>query len=447
MDDQRRILQGGAVAVVGNTIAAVGKSDVVRSQLPDEAVRDLHGWLLMPGLVDCHVHLPQTLLRGCGDEVPLSVWMAERVFILEGNFDAETARVSTQLAILEMLKAGTTTFVETLILGRHDLGGLAETISETGIRAVLPRAISDGGSYHDQTPLHPGIVEDPDAALEDAITVAARWAGSEQIQIWIGPRSTGGISEGLIRRSVEIAREHGLGICQHYAATDHEEEYIRARYGCSQGAFLERVGMLGSDVVLVHGCKLRSEDVETLRATGTSVVHCPTGPAKMGNGVTPVHRLLTAGVNVGLGSDAAAANNGLDLIRDFKWVGYLQKLEHGDATVVPGEAIVEMATLGGARAVGWDQLTGSIEVGKRADLIVVQTDGVNWTPNLYPVSNLIYSTTGSDVDTVMIDGELVMEGREMTKLDEERILADARSAARDLYARAGVDVGGLWPVV
>jgi 5-methylthioadenosine/S-adenosylhomocysteine deaminase len=166
----------------------------------------------------------------------------------------------------------------------------------------------------------------------------------------------------------------------------------------------------------------------------------------MGSGVTPVHALLEAGVNLSLGTDAAAANNGADLLRDLKWVAYLQKLLQRDPTVVTAEQVLEMATIGGARALGLDHLIGSIEVGKRADFIVVRTDGPGWVPTLNPVANLVYSTTGADVDTVVVGGRVLMEGRSLTMLDEERILADARAAVADLYARTGVPKPGVWPV-
>jgi cytosine/adenosine deaminase-related metal-dependent hydrolase len=205
--------------------------------------------------------------------------------------------------------------------------------------------------------------------------------------------------------------------------------------------------MLGPDVVLLHCTALAPEDIETLAGTGTHVVHCPTGPAKVGNAVTPLHELLEAGVNVSIGSDGAPANNGADMIRDMKWVGYLQKLRKRDATVVPAESILEMATLGGARALGLDDLIGSVEPGKRADLIVIRTDGPHWTPNVNWVSNLVYASSGADVDTVIVDGEVLMEGREMKTLDEERIILDARERAADLYARAGVEIPSTWPVV
>ena len=228
--------------------------------------------------------------------------------------------------------------------------------------------------------------------------------------------------------------------------TVRERDWIRARYGVGQAEFAERVGMLGPDVVLVHACALEPDDIALMRGTGTSVVHCPTGPAKMGSGVTPVHLLHSAGINITLGTDAAAANNGADLMRDLKWVGYLQKLQHADPTVTTCEDVFEMATLGGARALGLEAITGSIEPGKRADLIVIRTDGPGWTPDPYPVSNIVYSTTGADVDTVMVDGDILMEGRQMTHLDEERILAEARSAAEALFERTGVRITGRWPV-
>ena len=446
MDPGRRIVTNAAVAVDGDSIAMVGKSEAVRSAFPAEPVRDLNGWLLLPGLVDGHVHLPQAMLRGSADEVPLWVWMAERIFILEGNFKPSDVQASTRLAIVEMIKAGTTAFLETLILGRHDLSSLVDVIAETGVRAVLPRAVTDGGGYLDESPLHPGLDEPPNEAIEDALAVAKQVAGSEHVRIWLGPRSTGGCSEGLLRELVSLARQEGMSLCQHYAMTDREARYIRDRYGCGQVEFLERLEMVGEDVVLVHGCVLDADDIGRLGGTGTSVVHCPTGPAKMGSGVTPVHDLLEAGVNVSLGTDAAAANNGADLVRDLKWVAYLQKLHHRDPTVVTAEQVLEMATIGGAQALRMESLIGPIEAGKRADFVVVRTDGPGWVPTLNPVANFVYSTTGADVDTVVVAGKTLMEGRRLTLLDEERILAEARSAVDDLYARTGVPLPGIWPV-
>ena len=166
----------------------------------------------------------------------------------------------------------------------------------------------------------------------------------------------------------------------------------------------------------------------------------------MGSGVTPVRELLDAGINLCLGTDAAAANNGADLIRDLKWVAYLQKLLHRDATVVTAEQVLETATLGGAKALGMADLFGSIEAGKRADFVVVRTDGPNWVPTLNPVANFVYATSGADVDTVVVDGAVLMEGRSLTTLDEERILAEARAAVDGLYARTGIATPGVWPV-
>jgi 5-methylthioadenosine/S-adenosylhomocysteine deaminase len=447
MDPDRRIITDAALAVADGSITAVGKSAEVRAAHPDDDVRDLRGWLVLPGLVDGHIHLPQAMLRGSADDVPLWVWMAERIFILEGNYTAADVRASTRLAMVEMIRSGTTAFLETLILGRHDLSSLVEVIADGGMRAVLPRAVTDGGGYLSESPLHPGLDEPSAEAIEDALAVAKQLGGSEHVRVWIGPRSTGGCSEGLLRELVALARREGMGLCQHYAMTDRERDWIREQYGCGQVEFLERVGMLGDDVVLVHCSAMNTEEVLELRGSGTSVVHCPTGPAKMGSGVTPVKELLDAGVNVALGTDAAAANNGADLIRDLKWVGYLQKLRHHDATVVTAEQVLEMATIGGARALGLADLTGSLEVGKRADFIVVRTDGPGWVPNLNPVANFVYSTTGADIDTVVVGGDVLMEGRTLTTLDEERVLADARSAVADLYGRTGVPTTNAWPTI
>jgi len=446
MDAERRILTGAAVAVDGTTIAAVGKSADVRAARPDDDVRDLKGWLVVPGMVDGHLHLPQAMLRGVADDVPLWVWMAERIFILEGNYTAADVQASTRLAMVEMIKSGTTAFLETLILGRHDLSSLVDVIADSGMRAVLPRAVTDGGGYLSESPLHPGLDEAPEAAIADALAVAKQLDGSDHVRVWFGPRSTGGCSEGLLKEVAELARAEGMGLAQHYAMTDRERDWISEQYGCGQVEFLERVGMVGEDVVLAHCSAMNAVEVDELAGSGTSVVHCPTGPAKMGSGVTPVRELLDAGINLCLGTDAAAANNGADLIRDLKWVAYLQKLLHRDATVVTAEQVLETATLGGARALGMADLFGSIEAGKRADFVVVRTDGPNWVPALNPVANFVYATSGADVDTVVVDGTVLMEGRSLTTLDEERILAEARSAVDGLYARTGIATPGVWPV-
>jgi 5-methylthioadenosine/S-adenosylhomocysteine deaminase len=241
LNGRREIVSGAAVAIAGDTITAVGKSADVRERFPGEPVRDLHGWVVMPGLVDGHLHLPQTLLRGAADELPIARWMGGRIFPLEGAFTPHDARASARLAVLEMLKSGTTAFLETLILGRHDLDALTDAIAETGIRAVLPRAITDGGGYLDSARLHPGLEEPADAAIEDALRVAARWKGSDRIRIWLGPRSTGGCTEQLLRRLVELARSEGMGLCQHYAQSAREPGYIRETFGYGQGELLERL--------------------------------------------------------------------------------------------------------------------------------------------------------------------------------------------------------------
>lgn len=446
MDPERRIVTDAAVAVEGNSIVGVGKAADVRAAHPDDEIRDLHGWVLLPGMVDGHVHLPQQLMRGAGDDVPMWVWMVDRIFPQEGIFTPEDARVAARLAVLEMLKSGTTLFSETLVLGRHGLPALAETIDQMGIRAVLPRAVADGAGYLRESPLHEGLKEPADESIAETTREARRWRESERIHIWFGPRSTGGCSEQLLRTVVASARAEGIGIAHHYAMNAREVAYIREEFGCTPGEFLERIGMLGPDVVLSHCTAFDGDDIAIVRGTGTTVVHCPSAPAKVGSWLTPVPELLDAGVNVALGTDAAAANNKLDMIRDLRWVGYLQKLHHHDATLVPRESILEMATLGGARAFGLEHLIGSIEVGKRADFVVVRTDGVHWTPSFNPVSNLVYASGGSDVDLVVVDGRVLVDGGRLVAEDEAAILEDARERAANLLERSGVRIPEPWPI-
>ncbi len=449
VDERRRIFVRGAVAIDGNRIAAVGPSHVVRARFPDDpAVVDQRGNLVLPGFVDGHVHLPQSLLRGCSDDIPLATMLAGRVWPLQGHFTPEDARIAVQVAALEMLKCGTTTFLETLVAERYHFESLIDCVAATRMRAVLPRVVMDQALYSDDaSSLHPGMREDPETGVREALAMAEQWAGSDQIKIWFGPRSTGGCSEDLLKRLADLARKHGIGICLHYAQGDGQErEYIRSRYGCGLGEFLHRVGIVGPHVVLVHCVHLGPEDIDLLRDTGTSIVHCPSPASKYGMGIAPIPEMLAAGLNVALGCDSSCSNNSRDMIRDMKLASYLQKARLRNPTVMPAETMLEMATVNGARAIGMSHLIGSLEEGKRADLIVVNVDQPHWIPLLNPVSNLVFAGTGADVETVIIDGRTVMEKRQVKTIDEERVLWEARRRIERLYARSGVTVPQRWPV-
>jgi cytosine/adenosine deaminase-related metal-dependent hydrolase len=254
-----------------------------------------------------------------------------------------------------------------------------------------------------------------------------------------------GASEGLLRQVVEVARERNRRITMHLGEEESRVRYIEDHHQASPVAFCDGIGMLGPNVLLAHCVNIADPaQIARLAETGTHVVHCPAANAKMGMGVAPIPDFLTAGVNVCVGTDSGPANNCYDLLRDLRWAACLHKAVRRDPTVVPAGTVVEMATLNGARAMGLESEIGSIEVGKRADFIVIDIDKPHFIPAPDPVSAIVYCATGADVDTVVIDGQVVMRGREVLTLDEQRILRVARSRASDLYARAGVSEFSRW---
>lgn len=452
LDHGRRVIEDGAISVAGDTILEVGPRDTVLEKARGDDVTDLRGMIVTPGFVNTHAHLAQCLLRGCGDDLALPEWVLTRTWPLMGAYSPADALASARLCILEMLRSGTTTFLETFLAGHHNFDGVAEAVVQSGIRAGLARLVMDIPTYTAASQaMDSGMVEDGETSLSAAVDLHRRWdgAGGGRVQVWFGPRPPGGSSESLFVRMMSLAQEHGMHVNMHLAEELSRVQYIREHYdGASPVEFCERVGMLGPNVLLVHCVNVvKSSDISKLAATGTHVSHNPPSNAKMGMGVAPVTRFLSAGVNVALGTDGGPCNNTYDLVRDLKWVGCLQRAVERDPAILPAEQVLEMATLGGARAMGLEDQIGSLEAGKKADLVAFASNRPHLIPALDPVSTIVYCATGQDVDTVVVNGQVVVRGGEVLTLPGREIMSEAVARARDIYRRAGVDIGPRWPVV
>jgi cytosine/adenosine deaminase-related metal-dependent hydrolase len=418
VDSQRRILADGALAVRGDRLAAVGKAAEVRAQFPDARRVNVAGKLVIPGLVDTHVHLAQALIRGCADDMDLIPWLTERVWVLQGNYTEADGRASAALCIAEMLKSGTTTFLESMLAGRYGLDGIAEVVQESGIRGVLSKIVMDIAAYADgSNAMYPGMVEERETSMRQALAMYDRWNGAAngRIQVWFGPRTPGGVSMDLYREMVREARTRNMGITMHLAQ--------------------------------VHTVWLTPNEIDRLAETGTSISHNPSSNTKLAAGFAPIPEMLAAGVNVALGCDGGPSNNSYDLIREMKLAAVIHKARTLDPLVVPAETVLELATIHGARALGLENEIGSLEVEKKADFVVLNMDRPGLTPSPNPVSTLVYAAMGSDVETVVIDGRVVVEGGRLLTLNEEAVLAEARRRAAEVYARAGVAIAPHWPVV
>ncbi len=449
IDAQRRIITDGALVVEGGRIKALGKTHSMRERFPAEPRTDLRGRVVTPGLVNTHIHLAQAMIRGRADDLELLDWLGKRVWVLQGNYTEDDGRASAELCILEMLKSGTTAFVEAMLAGRYGFDGIAETVVRSGIRAALSKIVMDVGTYASKDSwMHPGMVEDRETTLRDTLAMHSKWNGAAdgRLQVWFGPRTPGGVTPELYREIGDLARERHMGVTVHLAEVMADREFLSKQYHQTPAEFAEDVGLVGPNVVLVHTVWMDAHDIEILARTRTNASHNPCSNAKLASGIAPIPEMLAAGVNVGLGTDGGPSNNTYDLVREMRWASYLHKARTLDPLLMPAETVLEMATINGAKAMGLESEIGSLEVGKQADFVVFDLDKPHVTPSMNPVSTLVYAASGSDVDTVVIGGRTVVEHRRALTLDEDRVLREARDRAAAVWQRAGIEYSPPWPV-
>ncbi len=450
MNPTRAIITGGAIAIKDNRIAAVGKTDALLRQYSGDQIIDVKGKLIIPGLIDTHVHLAQALIRGCADDMALIQWLRERVWVLQGNFTHDDGYVSARLCIAEMLKSGTTTFLESMLAHRYGFDGIARAVDESGIRACLAGIVMDIGTYATQSSsMHPGMVESRETSLFGVLDMHSKWHGAanDRVHVWFGPRTPGGVSSELYREMSDYAHQRDMGITMHLAEVEADKIFLNEKYGLSPVYYAESVGLLGPKTVLVHMVWLARADIDKLAETRTSVSHNPSSNSKLASGVCKVPQMLASGVNVALGCDGGPSNNDYDLVREMKLAAIIHKAVTNDPLIVPAETVLEMATINGARALGLEQEIGSLEAGKKADLVVIDLNRLHTTPSPNPISSLVYAATGAEVDTVVVDGRIVVEHGQLLTMDENEVMEQAHQHAGALYRRTGIEIKPTWPIL
>ncbi len=434
--------------IEGDRITKVGKAGEVRANPRAEFEIDANGTVVLPGLVDIHVHLAQALLRGCADDTALIDWLQKYVWPLQGNFDAEDGRVSAELCMLEMIKSGTTTFLESLLHSRYGFDGIARSLQQSGMRGLLSKTVMGLPGYGTEKGImHPGMVEDAETCLREVESHFKRWnakAGG-RIRVWYGARSLGGCTRQLYERIAKGAARLGTGVTMHLGEVKEDVRYAKKEFEMMPAELMNQVGLVGRNVVFAHGIWLTEKEWQILANKGASVAHCPSSNMKLASGTAKVPEMLDAGVNVGLGCDGGPSNNCYDMVREMKTASLLQKGRLLDPLAMRAETVLEMATINGGEALGLQKDLGSIEVGKKADLILVSLKKPHLTPAFNPVSHLVYAAEGSDVETVIIDGEIVMENRNVKTFDEEKVIREANRRGEKLLERAGVGIASMWP--
>lgn len=422
MDSARHIYEDGAVAVRGDSIVAVGPADAIDSRYRAAHVINARGEIVMPGLINGHAHAAMSLFRGLADDLSLDDWLQKYIFPAEArNVTPDFVEWGTRLGILEMMCGGITTYADMYYFEDN----VAQVTKAAGMRGVLGETFIDFPAPDNKS------VPQMIAYTEKYIQ---HWQGDPLITPAVAPHSIYTCSTKTLEAAAALARKYRAPILIHLAEAPFEGEQSRAKYGLSPTAYLESIGFLGPDVTAAHCVWVDAADMELLANRDVGCVHNPSSNMKLASGASPVVSLIAANVAVGLGTDGAASNNDLDLFEEMDIAAKLQKLVRMDPRALPAEQVVAMATINGARALHMDKEIGSLESGKKADVILIRTDAPHATPMYNVYSQLVYALKASDVDSVMIGGRLVMEHRQMLTLNPSAILAHARAYAKQVSA-------------
>jgi cytosine/adenosine deaminase-related metal-dependent hydrolase len=428
MDDERRIeradvlVEDGQIAAVGSITMPLGTPTL-----------NARGCLVLPGLVQAHVHVCQTLCRGHADDLPLLEWLRRRVWPYEAALDERAMIACARLAAAELLLGGTTAILDMGTV--HETDALLETLGQTGLRVVGGKAMMDLG---DGVPAR--LREDTGRSLAESDALRARWDGTfqDRVRYAYAPRFVLSCSEALL---AEVGERVAAGARVHSHASEQlaEIDLVRKERGMDNIAYYQRLGLAGPRATLAHCVHPTREERRLLRKSGTHVVHCPSSNLKLGSGIAPIPEMLAEGISVALGADGAPCNNNLDAFVELRLAGLIHKPRVGPAGLTALEAL-ELATLGGARALGLEDRIGALKPGRRADLIVVDAQTPHATPAADAASTLVYAAQSRDVRHVLIDGRLLVENGELTALtglDRDEVVASARSEAERIWHKMG----------
>jgi 5-methylthioadenosine/S-adenosylhomocysteine deaminase len=421
LNDRNDIISAGAVAVSGDRIIAVGPTRGLMERFHAHRILDASSCLVMPGLINLHTHAAMTCFRGLADDLPLETWLHGHIFPAEaGHVNEENAYWGTLLAAAEMIRSGTTTFCD----GYFCEDGAARAVVVGGMRAVCAQGVIDFSA--------PGV-PDPTRKLEVAKEFVRRWLKhSSRLTPSVFCHSPYTCSPETLNQAKEICREHGVPFQIHVSETKGEVAEMVRRYGKPPVVYLAESGLLDSATLCHHAVWVDEGEIDFLARCGAGVSHNPESNMKLASGVAPLPRMLARGVKVGLGTDGCASNNDLDLLREMDTAAKLHKVHRGDPALCTAVQITAMATRGGAAALGMSQDVGSLEPGKKADLITIDLNQPHLVPLYEPCSHLVYTARGADVRDVVIDGRIVMRNREVLTIDCEQAMAEVRRIARSI---------------
>jgi 5-methylthioadenosine/S-adenosylhomocysteine deaminase len=419
MDRDNSIFKNGFLCIRGDTISHVGSND--QNRFKATKAIDAKDGLVLPGLVNGHTHAAMSLFRGLADDLPLMEWLNNYIFPVESKMDADFVFAGTLLACAEMIMSGTTTFCDMYLFEDE----VAKAARKAEMRCLVGEVLYDFSSPN-YGPIEEG--------LKYTESLIEKWKGDPFVSIAVEPHSLFTCSPDLLAAANDLAQTHKVPLIIHLAETLSEVAEIEKRYGKRPVEHLLSLGILGPGLITDHCVHLNEKDIQILAEYGVRVVHNPESNMKLASGIARIPEMLAQGVTVGLGTDGCASNNNLDLFTEMDMAAKLQKIRTMDPTVMDAVTVLRMATIQGATALGMGDITGSIEVGKKADIIIIDTDKPHMTPLYNPYSHLVYSARGNDVSHSIINGRLVMEDRELLTLDMAEIITRAREKASQVRA-------------
>ncbi len=419
----------GDVLIEGNLIAAIGANLDERADITIDAA----GKVLLPGFVQTHIHLCQTLFRGRADDLALIDWLRQKIWPLEAAHDEDSIYYSALLGIGELIRSGTTTILDMETV--HYTDSAFRAIEESGMRALSGKVMMDHGT---EVPL--ALQERTESSLQQSVDLLERWHGAAngRIQYAFCPRFVVSCTEELLVGVRDLSEQYKVKVHTHASENLDEIALVEAERGMRNVVYLDHIGLAKPNLILAHSIWLNEEEKRIIRDRGVKVTHCPGSNMKLASGVAQVPELLREGIPVGIGADGAPCNNNLDMFHEMRLTAFIQKIQHGP-TVMDARTVLRMATMGGAEVLGMEKDIGSIEVGKLADIQLLDLEDFHVYPSYDAdlFSRVVYAATRGDVDTVLIDGEIVMQGKMVKTIDRKRVLKESNRTLKELLSRIG----------
>lgn len=427
MNNQDHIFTGD-VFIDGNRISQMGER--LEIQAADRII-EAGGKVLLPGFVQTHIHLCQTLFRGRADDLSLIEWLKEKIWPLEAAHSEDSVYYSAMLGIGELIRSGTTTILDMETV--HYTQSAFQAIKESGIRALSGKVMMDHGT---EVPV--ALQENTQKSLQDSVDLLEKWHGAEngRIQYAFCPRFVVSCTEELLVGVRDLSAEYGVMVHTHASENLGEIAMVEAERGMRNIVYLDHIGLAKPNLILAHSIWLDDEEKRIIRDRGVKVTHCPGSNMKLASGIAEIPLLLEQGIDIGIGADGAPCNNNLDMFQEMRLTAYMQKVKHGP-TIMNAKTVLRMATMGGAKVLGLEEEIGSIETGKLADLQLLDLEDFHVYPSFDAdwYSRVVYAATRGDVDTVLIDGQIVMENKLVRTVDKKVVLKEADRSLRKLIER------------